>query len=87
MGLGWPGDKRIIPALAGNTSLLDPPNNSDPDHPRSRGEYSCPHAEMTRRKDHPRSRGEYEAKALASGNPLRIIPALAGNTTTWSGVG
>ena len=32
--------RRIIPALAGNTTPSTSPADTEPDHPRSRGEYS-----------------------------------------------
>ena len=72
---------RIIPALAGNTGPNGTSNRSCTDHPRSRGEYSF---------DHPALPGTRGSSPLSRGIPdflpedgvdLRIIPALAGNTS------
>ena len=71
---------RIIPALAGNTSMAMVGDIWKPDHPRSRGEY----AEMSqpgfvKGGSSPLSRGILvwgSRKYAAPG----IIPALAGNT-------
>ena len=73
-------ERRIIPALAGNTPNPRSPRKSRSDHPRSRGEYH-PH-----RLHHQRPAG---SSPLSRGIPCiwlvealgwRIIPALAGNT-------
>ena len=49
---------RIIPALAGNTSLFPFPEIDSQDHPRSRGEYSCRFAgTLASRGSSPLSRG------------------------------
>ena len=71
----------IIPALAGNTSVVTGYGEQLPDHPRSRGEYVA---------------FNYDGDRLAGSSPLSrgihrhighlpvaegIIPALAGNTT------
>ena len=50
---------RIIPALAGNTSLPIVSDSYTADHPRSRGEYAAAGLYDLTRPDHPRSRGEY----------------------------
>ena len=73
---------RIIPALAGNTSLLVVGCILCRDHPRSRGEYH---------KKWPFFPRPYGSSPLSRGIPnhppsaartCRIIPALAGNTAT-----
>ena len=71
---------RIIPALAGNTTPARYAHSSWPDHPRSRGEYSCPsqHPEG-RLGSSPLSRG-IQRYIVADNDEARIIPALAGNT-------
>ena len=90
---GWyPGgvDRRIIPALAGNTRHPSSDLQRSRDHPRSRGEYG-------RRRSpaqpglgsSPLSRGirSYRYRMI---DRLRIIPALAGNTrqaAEWAGSG
>ena len=71
---------RIIPALAGNTTLLRPPAGRDKDHPRSRGEYGNLAGDVDRAEgSSPLSRG-----ILTIGQDIEgahgIIPALAGNT-------
>ena len=73
---------RIIPALAGNTSTTSTRSCSTKDHPRSRGEYGTPPAPPPSGKgSSPLSRGILGLDAgLAVGD--RIIPALAGNTST-----
>ena len=70
----------IIPALAGNTAPDSGPTWIYPDHPRSRGEY------VVARKglpgligSSPLSRGIRMVWELPE-TPVRIIPALAGNT-------
>ena len=73
--------ERIIPALAGNTFQRG--NNRAPskDHPRSRGEYPLPRADITAPEgSSPLSRGILSS-AIYDRHPSRIIPALAGNTT------
>ena len=72
--------RRIIPALAGNTSHSAPESSFQRDHPRSRGEYEVA-IEPVRPSpgSSPLSRGIRTAiGAIANGS--RIIPALAGNT-------
>ena len=75
----------IIPALAGNTDSTKATTSNCPDHPRSRGEYVTVIGE----RNHicgssPLSRGIHSApKQLFATS--RIIPALAGNTTTGLG--
>ena len=78
---------RIIPALAGNTTLCKKCHKRKTDHPRSRGEYP---ARRSRRDNiggsSPLSRGI--PLGVAAGASLRrIIPALAGNTLrlAWGG--
>ena len=81
---GGPGipRRRIIPALAGNTSL---PRTCHPrmrDHPRSRGEYTgSTGVAWLEEGSSPLSRGIREDE-LYEGHGGRIIPALAGNTRT-----
>ena len=75
---------RIIPALAGNTSLSPFSAEDRADHPRSRGEYwrrTSRSSPMTG--SSPLSRGilgRAHPPLVARG----IIPALAGNTASWS---
>ena len=75
---------RIIPALAGNTTLLFAMQIIPEDHPRSRGEYSIQRCSGSRNKgSSPLSRGiliGFGTLVLGGG----IIPALAGNTHTWT---
>ena len=72
--------RRIIPALAGNTSKTAFLSASKSDHPRSRGEYA--HIDdclPTRDGSSPLSRGiRVWQDRVAKG--VGIIPALAGNT-------
>ena len=71
---------RIIPALAGNTTSLNSFHSPNPDHPRSRGEYST--QQTSTRLMHgssPLSRGILPPVVIAV-QPWGIIPALAGNT-------
>ncbi len=78
--------RRIIPALAGNTSRPASTLGRRTDHPRSRGEYSRRASCSSReRGSSPLSRGIRLAgpKSLI---PSRIIPALAGNTQYLSAV-
>ena len=79
------GIRRIIPALAGNTSYNTPGCFDLKDHPRSRGEYST-RAVAAARTDgsSPLSRGILRTK-YSTRRPLRIIPALAGNTLVDKG--
>ena len=74
--------KRIIPALAGNTCVVAHALRDWRDHPRSRGEYVwAGQRSWTAWGSSPLSRG---IRPITDG-PLdagRIIPALAGNTTT-----
>ena len=71
---------RIIPALAGNTTLTLTLTRVCSDHPRSRGEYSNTMQRVLPLPDHPRSRGEYQIEpwvhiAGAGSSPLsRGIP-------------
>ena len=71
---------RIIPALAGNTSLVRLSNKPFKDHPRSRGEYPMiAMRELRSAGSSPLSRGIRGPLALPT--PANgIIPALAGNT-------
>ena len=74
----------IIPALAGNTLISAINKRRRWDHPRSRGEYNRPDDVYSQWKgSSPLSRGipRNPFWALVS---LRIIPALAGNTTARS---
>ena len=71
---------RIIPALAGNTLPDSPTEGIEQDHPRSRGEYiGVDGAVVTLERSSPLSRG-IRRGLPRPGRPLRIIPALAGNT-------
>ena len=57
-GLHHRGDPGIIPALAGNTALVDDVKDSARDHPRSRGEYTIsPENRSSIRGSSPLSRG------------------------------
>ena len=70
----------IIPALAGNTDWSHPINPFVRDHPRSRGEYfSIPFLAIFDKGSSPLSRG-IPASTGPQLPPVRIIPALAGNT-------
>ena len=70
----------IIPALAGNTWIADSPDEADPDHPRSRGEYENNTSnDVAQQGSSPLSRGIHPP-ARPVPHPRRIIPALAGNT-------
>ena len=71
---------RIIPALAGNTAVDHDRRDRIPDHPRSRGEYSCLTVrQATGNGSSPLSRGIRHKVRGRSPRP-GIIPALAGNT-------
>ena len=77
---------RIIPALAGNTDIKIVLIQAAGDHPRSRGEYTPPGPAVTGEVgSSPLSRGILAPRCAAAW-PLRIIPALAGNTSAvgWS---
>ena len=70
----------IIPALAGNTAVIEETTRNTPDHPRSRGEYfSKVWNRIMEPGSSPLSRG---IRAGLAGESLHrgIIPALAGNT-------
>ena len=72
--------RRIIPALAGNTTPSVVPSKHDRDHPRSRGEYCClSTSRFPPSGSSPLSRG-IPIPARSGGRCGRIIPALAGNT-------
>ena len=76
------GTGRIIPALAGNTLWSGHLRLALPDHPRSRGEYlMAQHEDDDQYGSSPLSRGIHPTKSLFRVLP-RIIPALAGNTST-----
>ena len=71
---------RIIPALAGNTLVVWVDRLGCGDHPRSRGEYFlCAPRRGPNRGSSPLSRG-IPIQLGPRGRPVRIIPALAGNT-------
>ena len=78
--------RRIIPALAGNTASSDSGIYAGRDHPRSRGEYKAvPLTEARAFGSSPLSRGirgDVDLRRI----PVRIIPALAGNTSGVSSV-
>ena len=73
---------RIIPALAGNTFYAGDTTVCPKDHPRSRGEYAIGSApNLLTPGSSPLSRGIPVHRQNAT--PVRrIIPALAGNTTS-----
>ena len=74
--------ERIIPALAGNTIRTLRRSSASRDHPRSRGEYLAAGQQLHNPQgSSPLSRGIRAGHGRA-GRRVRIIPALAGNTTT-----
>ena len=76
---------RIIPALAGNTSMCSSIRAQVSDHPRSRGEYADKPGRVGEAAgSSPLSRGILGHKNI-EGRLQRIIPALAGNTLTSRG--
>ena len=78
------GARRIIPALAGNTTPQEPHTSIPRDHPRSRGEYFVTSTFASPAKgSSPLSRG-IQSRHPADTAALGIIPALAGNTPTRS---
>ncbi len=78
---------RIIPALAGNTISWSAGRRVRTDHPRSRGEYRLvPCVYEGEDGSSPLSRGIPRQNTQPEGL-LRIIPALAGNTTGGFGFG
>ena len=75
---------RIIPALAGNTVDGTDRQGIRRDHPRSRGEYKLRWLRLVRQGgSSPLSRG-IPAVTAAQNPTFRIIPALAGNTSSQS---
>ena len=71
-----------IPALAGNTGRVPPARWRAWDHPRSHGEYASPvRAVVAGPGSSPLSRGIRRVVRF-SGMAARIIPALAGNTSS-----
>ena len=75
---------RIIPALAGNTSVVSATLPGQWDHPRSRGEYFClMRSKASRAGSSPLSRG-IPTSCVGAQLGRRIIPALAGNTRARS---
>ena len=77
----WRDSDGIIPALAGNTRRLWSPRRQVADHPRSRGEYDPQRAGYVYPGgSSPLSRGIPSATSAAAPS-VRIIPALAGNTS------
>ena len=82
-GAGHGGRSGIIPALAGNTTRRSVRLPGRTDHPRSRGEYfDSRQGGGVHHGSSPLSRGIQRTwwRHAAS---IRIIPALAGNTTIW----
>ena len=81
---GWGRERvnpRIIPALAGNTGMMRSRCMAPWDHPRSRGEYTITAAQAFGDDgSSPLSRGILDKKFFVCGD-VRIIPALAGNTS------
>ena len=77
--------ERIIPALAGNTIVDTYMFREIGDHPRSRGEYYIPdEASAFNNGSSPLSRGIL-ARRPGTLVRVRIIPALAGNTSRKHG--
>ncbi len=77
--------RRIIPALAGNTAVWFVHLLRWGDHPRSRGEYvAFTHSDAYTFGSSPLSRGIPGQHGIP-GRVVRIIPALAGNTSATSG--
>ncbi len=73
--------RRIIPALAGNTEFSGDDDHLQGDHPRSRGEYAeHPAGGDCGEGSSPLSRGIH-VRYVAEVGGVRIIPALAGNTS------
>ena len=83
MRIEGPGfERRIIPALAGNTRPAGLSGCTATDHPRSRGEYVFFHnLAFDGDGSSPLSRGILQPQLIMH-PPQRIIPALAGNTST-----
>ena len=74
--------RRIIPALAGNTSFELHFQFTTTDHPRSRGEYAATTINyLNGQGSSPLSRG-IPPRGMVEVRDGRIIPALAGNTIT-----
>ena len=78
------GGERIIPACAGRTPTSSAPSTHPPDHPRvcgangvGAGSVAVPVGSS------PRVRGELLKRGFGVGD-LRIIPACAGRTPSWS---
>ena len=75
------GDKRFIPAGAGNTSPSDPALSAPAVHPRGRGEHYVRIRKLgDRYGSSPRARGTPPVPGRCRVN-LRFIPAGAGNTS------
>ena len=71
----------IIPAYAGNTSLLHFVHHaSSGSSPHTRGTRDMFSFVHSRTEDHPRIRGEHAALSVMDTPTVRIIPAYAGNT-------
>ena len=76
---GWK-DRGLIPAHAGKTRRANPPGNSGPAHPRSRGENIKQIArDVEKTGSSPLTRGK-PVGAAAGGPVLGLIPAHAGKT-------
>ena len=74
------GDRRIIPAHAGNSSSRRGSSPIHPDHPRACGElHGMPLAPIDVSGSSPRMRGTHSQKAVIQA-VRRIIPAHAGNS-------
>ena len=79
-GSSSPGAAGIIPALAGNTTVIDIHAGSTQDHPRSRGEYRSSRSSYSLHGgSSPLSRGILPCRGRCWSS-RGIIPALAGNT-------
>ena len=77
-----PWSPGIIPALAGNTGSGSGYSSASRDHPRSRGEYHSTASALTANAgSSPLSRGILWT-LFTTFPTIRIIPALAGNTTS-----
>ena len=73
------GERRFIPARAGNARPAGPPDRPRPVHPRAGGEReNGPENLVFRAGSSPRGRGTHRARAMGHVH-LRFIPARAGN--------
>ena len=84
-GIGlFPGQVRFIPAVAGNTVDRCAGCDASPVHPRGRGEHQMKQiGYVANFGSSPRSRGTPK-NAVTTAAMARFIPAVAGNTVTFS---